>query len=316
VPPDAGEAVNPAALPRVQKQQRMTQLRDLEEGKQWCRASLELAKRLPAFGPLFATDPATQFCLQAARRKLGDFKEPLEYYARFRAQHADGPWREVADAELWLASPHGAPPRPVGACRQTDARPYLDGNFDDPCWQGLQPLTLRDASEETAKEYTTQAMFAYDRDFLYVALRCKHPAGHHVAPVQRRPRDADLRPYDRVSILLDLDRDYSTCFHLQVDQRGCVAEDCWGDATWDPRWFVAVKSGEDGWQIEAAIPLRELTGEPVTHATVWACNVVRVLPGRGVQAWSLPAGVEPRPEGMGLLFFRPAGPPPMPPASR
>jgi hypothetical protein len=35
----------------------------------------------------------------------------------------------------------------------------------------------------------------------------------------------------------------------------------------------------------------------------WACNVVRVLPGRGVQAWSLPADVEPRPEGLGLLIF-------------
>ena len=57
-----------------------------------------------------------------------------------------------------------------------------------------------------------------------------------------RPRDADLRPYDRVSLLLDLDRDYATYFHLQVDQRGCVCEDCWGDRTWNPRWFVAVHS--------------------------------------------------------------------------
>ncbi|MCI0458802.1 MAG: YCF48-related protein [Gemmataceae bacterium] len=306
VGPEPGERVKPGNLPQLQHNQRRTQLRDPEEAKRWLQTTLELGKRLSAFGSLFATDPSTQFCLQAAHRQLGGFKEAQEYYAWFKTTHAGGPWREVAAAELWLASPQGQPPRPVGVCRQTTEKPYLDGKFDDACWQGLQPLTLQNASEETAKEYPTQAWFAHDRDFLYIALRCKHPAGQQVPPVKGRQRDSDLSAHDRVSILLDLDRDYSTCYHLQVDQRGCVFEECWGDRTWDPRWFVAVKSEADSWQIEAAIPLRELTGEPITHGLVWACNVVRVLPGRGVQGWSLPAGVEPRPEGMGLLFFRPA----------
>jgi hypothetical protein len=82
-----------------------------------------------------------------------------------------------------------------------------------------------------------------------------------------------------------------------------VCDDCWGDRTWNPRWFVAVHSEPEGWQVEAAIPLIELTGDPVTVGRTWACNVTRVLPGRGVQAWSLPADVEPRPEGMGFLMF-------------
>jgi hypothetical protein len=90
---------------------------------------------------------------------------------------------------------------------------------------------------------------------------------------------------------------------LQVDQRGCAGEDCWGDPSWNPRWFVAVQSTEDSWQVEAAIPLSELVGERISAGRTWACNVVRVLPGRGVQAWSAPADVQPRPEGMGLLIF-------------
>jgi photosystem II stability/assembly factor-like uncharacterized protein len=281
-----------------------------------CKESLELGKKLRAFGPLFRDDPAMQFCLQAARRRLGEFKEAQDYYGWLKMGQADGPWREAALSELWVAERKGQPPRPATACRQTSTKPRLDGNFDDPCWQGLQPLTLRNAAEDTTKEYATEARFAYDREFLYIALRCKHPPGQRVEPVQRRQRDEDLRPHDRVSILLDLDRDYSTYYHLQVDQRGCVCEDCWGDRSWNPRWFVAVRSADDAWQIEAAIPLAELTGEVITHGTVWACNVVRVLPGRGVQGWSLPAGAEPRPEGMGLLFFIPERPPeprPVPP---
>jgi hypothetical protein len=66
---------------------------------------------------------------------------------------------------------------------------------------------------------------------------------------------------------------------------------------------VAVHSEPDCWQIEAAIPLIELTGERISPGRTWACNVVRILPGRGVQAWSTPADVQPRPEGMGLLSF-------------
>src|SRR5262249_31982493 len=152
-------------------------------------------------------------------------------------------------------------------------------------------------------EYPTEARLCFDQDFLYLALRCRHPADRYVPPVKGRTADADLRPFDRVGLTLDLDRDYATYFHFQVDQRGGVCDHCWGDRAWNRRWFVAVHSDREAWQVEAAIPLSELTGEPVTVGKAWACNLVRVLPGRGVQAFSLPADVEPRLEGLGLLLF-------------
>ena len=150
----------------------------------------------------------------------------------------------------------------------------------------------------------TETMFAFDQEFLYIALKCKHPAGQQVAPVKPRPRDADVDAFDRVSILLDLDRDYATYFHLEIDQRGCVRDRCNDDKSWNPRWYVAVHSEGSSWQIEAAIPLSELTGEKITQQTAWAFNVARILPGRGVQSWSQPADVRPRPEGMSLLLFQ------------
>jgi hypothetical protein len=174
-----------------------------------------------------------------------------------------------------------------------------------------QPQDANDAEavKRFLEEYQTEVWLAYDKDFLYLAARCKHPEGKQVPLVKVRPRDADVRPYDRISLMLDLDRDYSTYFHLQIDQRGCVCEDCWGDLTWNPRWFVAARSDEKSWQVEAAIPMIELTGDRVTVGRAWACNVVRVLPGRGVQSWSQPADVQPRPEGMGLLLFTQDQPP-------
>ncbi|HEV3258647.1 MAG TPA: YCF48-related protein [Gemmataceae bacterium] len=285
----------------------VTLLGNRAETRQWNQGCLEIGSRLAAFGPLFGTDPSIQFCLQAARRNLGDFEPARQWYLQFRDIHADGPWHDAAAAELWLEHRGGLPPKPVATCRQTATRPFLDGKFDDACWQGLKPLPFHNAAGQTDKEYPTEAWLAYDKDFLYLALRCRHPANRHVPPVKVRPRDADLRPYDRVSLMLDLDRDYATYFHLQVDQRGCVCDDCWGDLTWNPRWFVAVHSEPTSWQIEAAIPMIELTGDAVTVGRAWACNLVRVIPGRGVQAFSLPADVQPRPEGMGLLLFSAEG---------
>ena len=137
-------------------------------------------------------------------------------------------------------------------CRQTDTRPFLDGKLDDKCWQGVKPLVLRSADPRDrdgdpkkhrwADDYPTEVYLTYDKEYLYLGLVCRQPKEKYVAPVKPRPRDADVRPFDRVSLLLDVDRDYSTYYHLQIDQRGCTCEDCWGDLTWNPKWFVAVHS--------------------------------------------------------------------------
>jgi photosystem II stability/assembly factor-like uncharacterized protein len=305
----------------VKADTRLVLLGNQAETRQWFRGTVEAGKRLAAFGPLYATDPAMQFCVQAAHRQLGEVAYAEKWYTHFLEKAPEGPWREAAAAELWLSTRAGLPPRPVLPCVRTGSRPFLDGQFDDPCWRDHRPTTLNKVAglpfsaraskkelegheNQFLKEYVTEVRLTYDDEFLYLALRCRHPADRYVPPVKVRKRDADLRPYDRVSLLLDLDRDYSTYFHLQVDQRGCVFEDCWGDAGWNPRWFVAIRSEKTGWQVEAAIPLIELTGDRVPVGSAWACNVVRILPGRGVQALSLPADVEPRPEGMGLLLFQ------------
>lgn len=285
-----------------------------KQTRKWYAGSMEFAIRLGSFGPLYASDPSVLFCLQSARRNLGKINEARDWYGKFKNFLPRGSWHDAAAAELWLENRQGPPPKPFAMCRESMTKPFLDGKLDDACWQAAVPVILKNAVGRTAgseeKEvgkYVTEARFIHDDLYLYLGLRCTHPAGQRVPPVKPRPRDADLKPYDRVSLMLDLDRDYCTYFNLEVDQRGCLREDCWGDKTWNPRWFVAVHSTDDCWQIEAAIPLNELTSDRVRPGAAWACNIVRILPGRGVQALSLPADIEPRPEGMGLLLFAAQG---------
>jgi photosystem II stability/assembly factor-like uncharacterized protein len=289
---------------------RLAYLSNPQEARQQAEASLELGRRLAGLGPLYSEDPALRLCLLAARRQLGQLSEVEAECARLRLAPIDPAWRQVVEQEYWLTRRQGLAPRPVLLCRRTDTRPLLDGNLNDPCWQ-QPPALLQNASAATPRDYRTEVRLAYDQDFLYLALRCTHPAAFHLPPATHRLHDADLRPFDRVYLLLDTDRDYATWFRLQVDQRGCAAEDCWGDARWNPRWYLALRSTPTCWQVEAAFPLAELTSQPPASYTAWAVNVVRVLPGRGLQALSLPAQVEPQPEGMTLLLFTDdAGDPP------
>jgi hypothetical protein len=276
----------------------------------WHQACLDYEPRLAAFGPVYSRDPASWLSFIAARRQIGKHADAenfvREYFKRTPGAAAMKPgedaWRDCLAAEIWLGDKAtiAVQPKPMGFSRFTETRPFLDGKLDDACWKDIKVMDLKGA----APDYKTEARFAYDDQFLYIAVTCSHPQGQAVPPVAKRDRDADLTGHDRVDIMLDMDRDYQTYYRFQIDHRGCLAEDCWGDKTWNPKWFVAFNPGETGWTAEVAIPLVELTGDKPSSGKTWAANVSRVIPGKGVQAWSTPADGEPRPEGMGLLQFR------------
>ncbi len=99
------------------------------------------------------------------------------------------------------------------------------------------------------------------------------PDRHESGTGGKRTRDADLSGHDRVDLLIDLDRDYQTYYRFQIDHRGCLAEDCWGDKTLNPKYHVAFVSTETGWTAEIAIPFVEMTGERPSHGKTWAVNV-------------------------------------------
>jgi hypothetical protein len=147
-------------------------------------------------------------------------------------------------------------------------------------------------------------MIAHDADFLYLAVRCRQaPGARYEAASGPRVRDADLTGQDRVDVLLDLDRDYATYYRLTIDHRGWTADSCCGDNTWDPRWFVAARTADGFWTVEAAIPLGQLSGSVPAVGTVWALGVQRTVPGVGFQSWTSPASTGIMPQGFGYLIF-------------
>jgi hypothetical protein len=208
-----------------------------------------------------------------------------------------------AEGEAWIAAPRGQPPKPVLHCPLAAAKPRLDGRLDDALWKQLTPVPLASAYHDDA-QWPASVMMAHDDQFLYLAVTARQAPGAHYEPATGpRLRDADLSAHDRIDLFLDVDRDFVSYYHFAIDHRGWAAEDCWGDRTWNPTWFVAARSASGTWTAEAAIPLDQLTGRAPQPHEVWAIGIQRTVPGAGFQSWNTPAAVEVIPEGFGYLVF-------------
>lgn len=273
------------------------------ELRRWNGGSLAAAEIYSVLHPLGYTDPELQMCLIANERL--DNREEANLMLRqtgLQFKEPQGQWNDVVAGEQWLTQRIGTPPRTTMQAARVKAMPKLDGKLDDAVWNSIPKTVLKQASGQAAPQTTVQ--FAFDDTYLYLGVQCQQAAGMPVQSIIKpRKRDDDLRNHDRISLLLDMDRDYGTYFHFEFDARGCVMEDCCGDLTWNPQWFIEVCPTKEGWTAEVAIPLIELTSSLKLESEAWAANVTRIIPGVGVQGASLPTSVKPLPAGMGLLLF-------------
>ncbi|MBI3469539.1 MAG: hypothetical protein HY000_41585, partial [Planctomycetes bacterium] len=265
--------------------------------------ALEYGKLLEAIDMSLAGGAAAGFPLAVAYRNQGNTRQAERFYLGWQRSRSNDVWRACAEGERWLATPVSPPPKSTLRCVPTDAKPRLDGKLDDPLWAGAQRCELHSLLADDA-DWPAMAMAAYDAEFLYLAVECrKAPDVDYAGNTEPRPRDPDLSSQDRVDFYIDLDRDWATAYRLTIDHRGWAAEDCWRDSTWDPQWFVAAGGTDDSWTAEAAIPLTELTVSPPAPRSAWSIGIQRTVPGVGFQSWTLPAGVDVKPEGFGYLLF-------------
>ncbi|MGA2060196.1 MAG: YCF48-related protein [Thermoguttaceae bacterium] len=284
-----------------------------------------LGKQIERTRPDLFAEPALRFPLAAAWRMLGLPKAAEQFYLLQTRGPEPNAWSACAQGELWLADPKNKQSKPVQKCWKAAAKPKLDGRLDDAVWQKVESVPLKSALKDD-DDWPALVAFAYDDEFLYIAVSCRRAPGVKYEPAATpRPRDADLTAQDHVDILIDIDRGFATYYRLSIDYRGFTADSLWGDAAWNPTWFVAANLTDDAWTIEAAVPLDQLNGShghsagadghssdanagkapvpPVKGRDAWAVGVQRTIPGVGFQSWSTPASTQVTPEGFGYLIF-------------
>jgi hypothetical protein len=269
-----------------------------------CGRSILLGSHLYVASPHLWSDPRIQLCLYSAYRRIGNTKVIDSHWHAIVDANPKTRWAAAIGLEKWLLAPTDLPPRSLAESHYVPEKPYLDGQLQDAAWKRQKGTTLSSGKEAEDRPYETEVTVCHDAEYLYIAARCNVPSGVEIPEaVKRTEHDADVSGHDRIEICLDIDRDYTSFYRLAVDHRGLAAADCWGDRTWNPRWFVARSADETGWQVEAAIPLAEIADATDLTNEIWAFNVVRIVPDHGVQAMSLPAAEEARPEGFTLIRF-------------
>jgi photosystem II stability/assembly factor-like uncharacterized protein len=273
------------------------------------RRAKQLVEYLKTARPALYAEPAVRFAEVAADRRLGFANPAARLFISLRQLPPSDPWRQCAATEEWLAKPANTPPpKKLAACRKITESPHLDGLLNEPFWEAADHLILRSTSTPSRSEdwqgEGSEVRFAHDNEFLYFAIRCaKSPNLNYQSDDSPRTRDADLTQHDRVIIRLDTDRDYTTSFDLTVDNRGWTHDACWGDASWNPTWYVAAAADEKSWTIEAAIPIGELADKPPASREAWSLAIRRIVPRAGYQTWSAAPTSGDSPSQFGILIF-------------
>ena len=200
----------------------------------------------------------------------------------------------------WTVDLHPETPRRATAAR-APAAPVIDGDLDEPAWEGAQPLTaftLLHTRRPAA--HPTEAHVVWDDQHLYVGLRCRQDPGQLRAEAETTD-DKRIWQDDNVQVFLDVTADKTTYVRYAVNPAGVVAHGYGSNDTgpdnrflalgilphfrhfstaWDSACEVATGREEDGWTVELGLPWRALgLDKPPAVGTRMGLQLTRTVAG-------------------------------------
>jgi hypothetical protein len=187
---------------------------------------------------------------------------------------------------------------PIVTAFRTDTPPVIDGELSDACWkdrEAIGPL-FRLGTQLMAQEQT-QFRLAWDDENLYVAALCHES---HADEISAAAGEDTWGQEDNIEIFLGGSdgRYWQICLNAKGGKNDQVMQGGKPDSSRNLNVTRAAKIGNDGWTVEATIPLTELGLAAPAEGAEWRFNVARnELPNRelstfaplGRQAFHLPA---------------------------
>jgi len=178
--------------------------------------------------------------------------------------------------------------------KKVETGPRIDGFLNDDVWRFAEIISdfrQTDPNEGAPASEKTTVRVLYDEDYVYFGFEC---FDSETDKIVKRITERDSRSSaDNVKILLDTYHDGRNAFIFQVNASGVQSDAVdqmgggrgrgrggWGmgDLSWDGLWKAEVKTDEQGWYAEVAIPFKTLrfsTEEIQTWGVNFSRNIER-----------------------------------------
>lgn len=182
----------------------------------------------------------------------------------------------------------------------------IDGELNEQTWQDVEVATdfwmsFPVDDRRVDAEMQTEVRMAYDNNFIYLSAVC---FGSDEYVIQTLKRDSpDFWMGDAFGIVIDPVNERTNAFSFSINPAGVQLESLVtgqtgrrGDnspgrpptginSAWDNKWFSQVRTYEDKWVAELAIPFKSLRFK--ASKTVWGINFIRSHTGtNSYHTWS------------------------------
>ncbi len=164
----------------------------------------------------------------------------------------------------------------------------IDGVIDEDAWKTATVIDLPYEwypGDNVTPPVKTQALVTYDGDNLYVAFRCQDPNPKAIrAHLMDRDQTTLFVQDDHVGLQIDTFNDERRAFQFRVNPLGVQMDGVFSESTgvedfsWDAIWNSAGRITADGWEVEIAIPFRQLRFPRTSAPQTWGIEVFRSYP--------------------------------------
>jgi hypothetical protein len=208
------------------------------------------------------------------------------------AVHAQQAQSQPPASPIDQAKPAPPQPQPV-ALRQFQVTRAttpikIDGVIDEDAWKTATVIDLPYEwfpGDNTTPPVKTEALITYDSENLYVAFRCQDPDPKQIrAHLMDRDQLTPFVQDDHVGFQIDTYNDERRAFQFRVNPFGVQADAVFAesngveDFSWDAIWNSAGRITADGWEVEIAVPFRQLRFPRTAAPQTWGIEMFRSYP--------------------------------------
>lgn len=183
---------------------------------------------------------------------------------------------------LWL---YAGEKGEVYRVKRTTAHIKIDGHITEKAWEDALVLPVNNEivpGENVESPVHTQCLILYSDSNLYVAFKAFDP---HVHRIRAHLSDHDnIASDDNVAIILDTFNDQNRTFVFFCNPLGVQRDELFfnggadEDISWDAIWYSAGHINDKGYEVEMAIPFRELQFQRSKKAQTWGFALIRNWP--------------------------------------